>query len=128
MKGFLTDNSFRNMEIEDIRSFCLSMPGVTEDIKWEHNLCFSVGGKLFLLISLDESPAAASFKVDEADFDQVSIRTGFGQAPYFARNKWVKVDDIGIPDRKEWMDFIRNSYELVKAGLPVKIRKTLDNL
>jgi predicted DNA-binding protein (MmcQ/YjbR family) len=115
------------MEVEDIRIFCLSLPGVTEDIKWGHNLCFSVGGKLFLLISLDESPVAASFKVHDSDFDPISCRHGFGQAPYFARNKWVKLDDIGIIDRKEWEAFIKNSYELVKAGLPVKIRKALDD-
>ena len=28
-------------------AFCRSLPGATEDIKWEHDLIFSVGGKMF---------------------------------------------------------------------------------
>ena len=114
------------MEIEDLRTFCLSLPGVTEDIKWEHNLCFSVADKMFLLISLDESPSTAAFKVAKDDFDSISCRTGFRQAPYFARNMWVMIDDIGLPDRREWETFIRNSYDLVKMKLPLKIRRELE--
>jgi predicted DNA-binding protein (MmcQ/YjbR family) len=26
---------------------CRSLPGVTEDVKWENDLIFSVGGKMF---------------------------------------------------------------------------------
>ena len=113
------------MEIEDIRAYCLGLPGVTEDIKWENNLCFSVSGKLFLLISLDEAPPGASFKVAKDDFDTICCRTGFSQAPYFARNMWVRISDIGLLSRQEWEAFIRNSYELVKMKLPARIRKEL---
>ena len=27
--------------------YCRGLPGVTEDIKWGHDLIFSVGGKMF---------------------------------------------------------------------------------
>lgn len=114
------------MEIEEIQKFCLEFPGVTEEIKWEHNLCFVVAGKLFLLVSLDETPPRASFKVLEDDFDEICCKTGFHQAPYFARNKWVMIDDIDLPDQHEWKVFIKNSYELVKMKLPAKIRKELE--
>lgn len=113
------------MDIEEIRKYCNSLPGVTEDIKWENNLCFSVAGKLFLLVSLDEVPPGASFKVSVDDFDAISSREGFRQAPYFARKMWVNLDDIGRPDRKEWESFIITSYELVRAKLPAKIRREL---
>jgi len=114
------------MDIEDIQSYCHSFPGVTEDIKWENNLCLSVGGKLFLLISLDEVPPGATFKVPEEDFEAISCMEGFRQAPYFARGKWVNVDDIGKPGRKEWESFIRSSYDLVKAKLPKRVQKELE--
>jgi predicted DNA-binding protein (MmcQ/YjbR family) len=113
------------MEIEEIQQFCLSLPGVTEEIKWEHNLCFSVAGKLFLLVSLDETPPRASFKVPEDDFDEICCKTGYRQAPYFARNKWVMVEDITLPPRDEWKAFITNSYGLVKMKLPAKTRKEI---
>ena len=115
------------MEAEDIRSFCLDLPGVTEDIKWEHNLCFSVAGKLFLLVSLDEAPPSAAFKVPQDDFDGICCRTGFSQAPYFAKNMWVRIDDIGLLSRQEWETFILGSYELVKKKLPMKTRKELES-
>lgn len=35
------------MDIEVMRSICQSFPGVTEDVKWEHDLVFSVGLKMF---------------------------------------------------------------------------------
>ena len=114
------------MNIEEIRDFCLGLPGTTEDIKWENNLCFSVREKLFLLISLDEVPPGASFKVKTDNFDAVTAREGFRQAPYFARGMWVSLDDIGRPDIKEWEAFIRTSYELVRAKLPARVRKELD--
>jgi len=115
------------MEIEEIQQFCLDFPGVTEEIKWEHNLCFLVAGKLFLLVSLDEIPPRASFKVREDDFDEICCKTGFRQAPYFARNKWIMVEDIALPDRNTWKAFINNSYELVRMKLPAKTRKELDD-
>jgi predicted DNA-binding protein (MmcQ/YjbR family) len=114
------------MEIEEIQQFCLGLPGVTEEIKWENNLCFVVAGKLFLLVSLDETPTRASFKVLEDDFDGICAKSGFRQAPYFARNKWVMVEDITLPDNEEWKAFITNSYELVKMKLPAKTRKALE--
>ena len=35
------------MNIEQLRKFCLSFPGATEDIKWGNDLCFCVGKKMF---------------------------------------------------------------------------------
>jgi predicted DNA-binding protein (MmcQ/YjbR family) len=115
------------MDTEDIRSYCLKLPGVTEDIKWKHNLCFSVAGKLFLLVSLDEAPPSAAFKVPQDDFDSLCCRDGFSQAPYFAKNMWVRIEDIGLLSSQEWETFIRESYELVKMKLPARTRKELDS-
>ena len=114
------------MDIEEIQDFCHSLPGVTEDIKWESNLCFSVAGKMFLLISLDEIPQTASFKVPGEDFEEITCRDGFRTAPYFGRNNWVRLDDIGHPDRKQWESFLRTSYELVKAKLPLRVKRELE--
>jgi predicted DNA-binding protein (MmcQ/YjbR family) len=114
------------MDTEGIRQFSLTLPGVTEDIKWENNLCFSVANKLFLLVSLDEIPPGASFKVPVEDFDAISSREGFQQAPYFARRMWVSVDDIARLSRDEWETIIRTSYDLVKSKLPAKVRRELE--
>ena len=35
------------MNIEQLRKYCLSFPGATEDIKWGADLCFCVGAKMY---------------------------------------------------------------------------------
>ena len=42
------------MNIEEIQNLCKQLPGVTEDIKWGNDLCFSVGGKMFLVAGLEQ--------------------------------------------------------------------------
>lgn len=46
------------MIIEDIQTICKSLPGVTEDIKWGHDLVFSIGGKMFCVVGLDQARQA----------------------------------------------------------------------
>lgn len=113
------------MEIESIQHICKGFPGVTEDIKWENHLCFCVAGKMFLLLGLDETPTTASFKVSDEEFDEISSREGFKPAPYMAKNKWVKVDNINRMSNQEWQQRTKDSYEIVRAKLPKKIQTLL---
>ena len=113
------------MNIEDIRAICKKMPFTTEDIKWGHDLAYSVGGKMFCVVDLDQSPTAASFKVRDDQFDSLCQREGFKPAPYVARYNWVLVEDIRKLSMKEWNQFVRQSYELVTAKLSIKTKKQL---
>ena len=113
------------MNLEELRTYCLSLPGVTEDLKWEHDLCFSVGNKMFLVVDPDEVPTSASFKTSNEDFAELTGREGFRPAPYLARHQWVWVEDIGRLTDAEWRVYARLSYDLVFAKLPVKVRKQL---
>jgi len=107
------------MNIEDLRDFCLSLPGVTEDIKWVDNLVFSVGGKMFCLADL-KPPLRVSMKVPPDDFHRLTADPRIVQAPYFARMQWIMVVDETAFTTQEWQEHIRQSYELVKAKLPGK--------
>lgn len=113
------------MNIEDIRSICLSLPHVTEDVKWGHDLCFSIGAKIFCVTSLD-GPLSFSFKAKHEEFEELTSRPGFMPAPYLARYKWVLVNDPSKTNLEEAERFIRNSYRMVKEKLPFKTRKTLE--
>lgn len=106
------------MEIEFFQKICLSLPAVTEDIKWD-NLVFSVGGKMFCMLSL-EPPSRCSFKVSDQAFDEMSNREGFMPAPYLARAKWVLVTHPSRLNKKEWEELIKQSYDLVKMKLTKK--------
>ena len=108
------------MNIESLRKFCLNLPAATEDVKWGHDLCFNIGGKMFLVTAPDSIPVSASFKADEETFNELAEREGFKPAPYLARHKWIFVDDVSRLSKKEGETFIRQSYELVKAKLSKK--------
>lgn len=113
------------MDIEALQEIALKLKGATQDIKWEHNLCFSVGAKMFLMISLDEIPARASFKTSPEEYDELISRDGILPAPYLARNKWAMAKDINALSKKEWMHYIGKSYALVLAKLSTKVKKEI---
>ncbi len=113
------------MNIEILRTFCLSLPAVTEDIKWDDDLCFLVGGKMFCVAWMG-LPLKVSFKVDEDLFDELSSSDGFIPAPYMARNKWVQLQKVEYLRDQELLDYIYASYELKKATLTKKMKKELD--
>jgi predicted DNA-binding protein (MmcQ/YjbR family) len=113
------------MLIEDIQNICKKFPHVTEDVKWETHLCYCVGEKMFIITSPDTIPVNASFKVDEEDFAELTEKEGFIPAPYLARYKWIHVDNISRLSNKQWDEYLKKAYELVKAKLPAKKKKEL---
>ena len=114
---------FRNMDVDLLRKICLSLPAVTEDIKWE-NLVFSVGGKMFCMMPL-EQPFTCSFKVSDEEFEELSMTDGFMAAPYLARAKWILVTNPSKLNKKGWERYMKQSYELVKKKLPKKTKEQL---
>lgn len=108
------------MTLEGLRQLCSQLPDVTEDLKWEKDYCFCVGGKMFLVAVPESNPITASFKVNDDVFETLLERKGFAPAPYLARYKWVMIDDINLLGKKEWEQFILQSYQLVAAKLPKK--------
>ena len=110
------------MDIEKLREMCRALPAVTEDIKWGHDLCFSVAGKMFCVAAL-EGPLTVSFKVRDDEFDELSSSLGMRPAPYVARYKWVLVEDVSQLSRKEWAHYVKQSYELVRNKLPKKLAR-----
>ncbi|MGV3632565.1 MAG: MmcQ/YjbR family DNA-binding protein [Bacteroidota bacterium] len=113
------------MNIEDLRKIANTLPGTTEDIKWENHLCFNIGGKMYLVTSPDSVPVSASLKTTPGLFEELTGREGIIPAPYMARNMWVHIDDIGRMGTEEWKELVKLSYELVLSKLPAKFRKEL---
>lgn len=112
------------MNIETLRQFCLSLPHVTEDVKWEKDLCFCIGEKMFCVTGLADEPGSASFKTEPETFVEMTARSGIDPAPYLARYKWVVAEFTAMTD-KEWEKHVRHSYDMIKSKLPARIRKSL---
>jgi len=63
--------------------------------------------------------------VPDEIFEEVAAKEGFSPAGYLARYKWVFIDNINRLNAKEWEEYIKQSYDLIFAKLPVKIRKEI---
>ncbi|MBX2916539.1 MAG: MmcQ/YjbR family DNA-binding protein [Cyclobacteriaceae bacterium] len=117
------------MNVEQFRSYCLAKRGVTEEFPFgEQTIVFKVMGKMFAL-------------ADVAGFESINLKCDPEQAillreqypavlPGYHMNKrhWNTVlMDGSLPDKlvNKWID---NSYNLVVAGLPARIKAELIQL
>ena len=113
------------MNIEQLRKFCLSMPGATEDIKWGADLCFCVGEKMFCVTGADSIAGGLSLKCTPEKFEELIEREGIDPAAYVGRYKWVRISDLDAVTPFELNELIKMSYQLVFDKLPPKIKKSI---
>jgi len=115
------------LNVEQFRSYCLAKGGVTEEFPFdEETMVFKVMGKMFALadVTVFES---INLKCDPEQ--AVLLREQYPAVlPGYHMNKkhWNTVlMDGSLPDKlvKQWID---NSYNLVAARLPAKVRAGLD--
>jgi predicted DNA-binding protein (MmcQ/YjbR family) len=113
------------MNVDWLRELCLSFPGVTEQIQWGNDLLFKVGGKMFAAAPLEPAPVCLSFKASPENFAELTERPHIIPAPYLARAQWVALETRDAVPREELAGLLRESYDLVAARLPKKIRESL---
>ena len=75
------------MDIEMFRHYCLSLPGTTEDVKWEENLCFLIENKIYVIYSLTKGSFA--IKCDVEEFQELVSRDGINQAYHTATGRQI---------------------------------------
>jgi predicted DNA-binding protein (MmcQ/YjbR family) len=116
------------MTLDQIRAYCKTLPHVTEDVKWGHDLCFLIGGKMFCVLNLEPQRGDRSMvalKATEEEFAELVEREDIIPAPYMARNKWVSLTTYDALPPAEMKQRIARSYELVLAKLPKKAQAAL---
>jgi predicted DNA-binding protein (MmcQ/YjbR family) len=113
------------MDIEQLRKLCLSFPGATEQIQWGDDLLFKVGGKMFAVTPLVPAKVCLSLKASPENFAELTERPGVIPAPYLARARWIALESRDALPAAEIAQLLRESYELVLARLPRKIRESL---
>lgn len=113
------------MNINKAKAYCRTLPGATEDIKWEDKLVFSVGEKMFAVMGAEGHQRGVSLKVDADRFLELTDRPGIIPAPYLARAKWVYVEDAKAVSDAQAAALLRRSYELVFAKLTKKLQREL---
>jgi predicted DNA-binding protein (MmcQ/YjbR family) len=103
-----------------VRQFCLSLPHATEKVRWEHNLLFCIGDRIYCVANLEPGmgPSKITFKCTPEVFAELVEVEGMIPAPYMARNHWVSVTDMEPFRQSELKEHIQNSYQLVLGKLP----------
>jgi predicted DNA-binding protein (MmcQ/YjbR family) len=114
------------MDIATFRGLCLAKPGVTEETPFGPDvLVYKVLGKMFALADLPDFESA-NLKCDpERSADLRERYRGITPGYHMDKRHWNSVASRGdVPDRllRELIDI---SYDLVRAGLPRKLRDTL---
>ena len=109
------------MDIETFREFCLSLPGTTEGMKWDH-LCFMIEEKIFVIIAIDDGNRFST-KCTPEEFDELTARDGIQQAFHLAKRQWVQVENLEVLNDNELKERVETSRALVLAKLPKKIRE-----
>jgi len=115
------------MNLEDYRTFCLSLKNVEETMPFDKTtLVFSIMGKMFILTNLETfefinvkcEPEKAILFREKYN----AVTPGY----YMNKKHWNSIKmDGSISDGliKEW---IEDSYNLVVAKLPKKVQKELE--
>ena len=104
------------VDVESIRSYCLCFPQATENLQWGDQLCFKIGGKIFLTLGLDNRRMC--FKCVPETFDELVEQEHIRPAPYVGRYKWVMLNRLDALRDDELQELIKQSFEMVAAKAP----------
>src|SRR5215472_17759945 len=115
------------MDVDWLRAVCMSFAGTTEQIQWGYDLLFKVGGKMFAITPLEPARVCLSFKASPENFAELTERQNIIPAPYLARAQWVAMQTRDAIRQEELARLLRESYEMIAAKLPKKLRETLAN-
>ena len=114
------------MDLEWIRSYCLSLPHTTETVQWGADLVFKIGGKMYAVAATEPGATCLSFKCSPESFADLTERPGIIPAPYLARAQWVALETEDALTPAELKQLLREAYNTVRAKLPKKAQAALD--
>lgn len=114
-----------SINVDWLRELCLSFPHATEQIQWGSDLLFKVGGKMFAATPLEPARVCLSFKASPETFAELTERPNIIPAPYLARAQWVALETRDAIALGELAPLLRESYDMVFAKLPKKLRDGL---
>lgn len=116
------------MHIEAFREYCLQKKGVTESFPFDqYTLVFKVMNKMFAIAPLERLPPQANLKAHPDRIPELRETYDGRILPGYHMNKshWNTVLIEQIPE-EILRGLIDDSYDLIVASLPRKIREALD--
>jgi len=104
---------------------CLALPGATMTVQWGDDQVYKVGGKMFAVLGPAVPQGGVSFKVSDVAFEALTETGRAIPAPYLARAKWVRFDDLEALDKAEVTDWLKSAHALIAGKLTKKVRAEL---
>jgi predicted DNA-binding protein (MmcQ/YjbR family) len=115
------------MNIEELREYCMAKKHVTESFPFDNEtLVFKVMNKMFALVSMDSEPLSINLKCDPEK--AIALREEYSCVlPGYHMNKqhWNTVIVDGSVSDKLVMEWIDDSYNLIVASLPKRVREQM---
>lgn len=118
------------MNIEEFREYCLAKPGTTEETPFgPDTLVFKVMGKMYALTGIDSFEfinlkCDPEYAIELREKYDGSIRPGY----HMNKKQWNSVDTDGSVPNDLIIKLIDDSYDLIVAKLPKKVKEELENL
>ncbi|PWJ58897.1 putative DNA-binding protein (MmcQ/YjbR family) [Dyadobacter jejuensis] len=118
------------MNQELLRDYCLSFPGVTEELPFGPDiLVFKVMGKMFLLTGLDEIDVSYNIKCDPELAVDLRAQYPAVQPGYHMNKKhWNTVHIDGSIPTDIQLRWVKDSYDLVVKSLTKALQQELNLL
>ncbi len=115
------------MNVEEIRDYCIKKKAVTESFPFDsETLVFKVAGKVFLLMGIESNPVQFNVKCNPEK--AIELRENYSCVlPGYHMNKahWNTILCNGLASKKLIFNWIDDSYNLIVASLPKRLRDTL---
>jgi predicted DNA-binding protein (MmcQ/YjbR family) len=112
------------MNVESLREYCLSKNGAQETLPFGPDvLVYKVGGKVFLLLSLDSEQLRFNVKCDPGHAIELREEHSCVLPGYHMNKKhWNTIIVDGSVTAKQLKEWIDHSYDLVAKSLSKKSR------
>ncbi|HEY8949800.1 MAG TPA: MmcQ/YjbR family DNA-binding protein [Rhizomicrobium sp.] len=114
------------MTYAQVEKFLKSLKHTTMVVQWGDHHVYKIGGKVFAVVGgSGEAEPGLTFKAGETSFDILTRQKGIIQAPYMARNQWVKLERLTALKDSELKAYLERSYHMIAEGLTKKMRISL---
>ena len=116
------------MNIETLREYCISKPGVEETLPFgPDTLVYKVTGKIFLITGLDEEKLSFNVKCDPDLAIELREQYSCVQPGYHMNKKhWNTLTMSAEIPASLARELVDHSYQLVFRSLPPKMRELLN--
>lgn len=101
----------------------LALPGATCHVQWGDERVYKVGGKMFA--ATDGAGTSLSLKATDIAYEVLTESGRARPAPYLARARWVRFDDLAALDEAEVAVWLATAHGLVAGKLTRASRREL---